>query len=157
MNLQRFVQNRILFVIFRWIVGFIFIYAGVEKIVEPAQFARDIANYHILPVASINIFAIILPWIEFWVGLFLITGIYTRASSLIILGLLVIFTIAISAAIIRGIDINCGCRTPWEVTGKITIRKLIEELIFIGMSLQIFLHKSSAFCLDYFRRKKQKI
>ena len=155
MNIQRIIQNRLLFVIFRWVLGFIFIYGGIEKIFEPAQFAEDITNYHILPLALVNIMAIILPWIEFSAGLLLILGICTRGSSLIILGLLILFTIAISATIIRGIDINCGCQTPWELTDKITILKLFEELIFLGMAVQVLWHPSFTLCIDRFLRKNQ--
>ena len=39
----------------RLVLGLIFIYASVDKIYHPAEFAQVISNYQILPDALINI------------------------------------------------------------------------------------------------------
>ena len=114
MKLAKISQNTTLFILFRLLVGFIFIYAALEKISNPADFAGAIDNYRLLPVSLINLPAIVLPWLELFAGIFLILGFYLRGSSLILFGLLCLFTAAISISLIRGIDISCGCKTPWE-------------------------------------------
>lgn len=156
MKMKTLVNHPILFVIFRLFIGFIFIYAGTEKILNPADFAQTVDNYKIVPFPLVNFFAILLPWVEVLAGIFLILGLFIRGSSLIFLVLLFIFSLAISVNIIRGVDISCGCHTPWDATDKIGIKKLIEEVVFFLMTLQIFLHSSTTLCLDsLFRKPKQ--
>ena len=53
--------TRFLSFILRLVVGGIFVYAGVVKIFDPAQFANDVANYRLLPSALVNFVAITLP------------------------------------------------------------------------------------------------
>lgn len=152
--MKKIIENRILFIIFRAVIGFIFIYAGIEKIQNPVAFAEAIDNYRILPAGVIPLFAVILPWLEFLAGLFLIFGLFVPGSSLLLLGLLFIFTLAISMALARGIDISCGCRTPWETVDRISVEKLFEEFIFLLATLQIFLHPSRTLCVDALLNRK---
>ena len=90
-------------------LGGIFIVAGVIKIIDPAQFANDIANYRLLPYNLINLLAITLPWVEVVAGVLLITGPWKRASALAILLMMIVFLAAIGQATARGLNIKCGC------------------------------------------------
>lgn len=93
----------------RFVLGMVFIVAAVEKISQPEGFATAIEAYEMTPVAVVNILAVVLPWLELICGLFLIGGVYVRGGSAVLAGLLVLFIVAISAAILRGLNINCGC------------------------------------------------
>jgi len=148
MKIKSFFDSRTLFILFRFIIGFTFIYSGLEKITNPAEFAMVVKNYRILPDILVNLFAIILPWIELLAGLAIFIGLYHRGGNLIILALLIIFTLAISINLIRGVDISCGCKTPWQSTDKISILKLLEEIVLILLCLQLFFHSTSTFCLE---------
>ena len=101
--------EKLLNIALRLILGGIFVYAGVLKIYEPGKFAVDIANYRIVPHDLINLFAITLPWVEVLGGLFLIFGIWLRASALVVLAMTAMFFLAISSALARGLNIECGC------------------------------------------------
>jgi uncharacterized membrane protein YphA (DoxX/SURF4 family) len=90
-------------------LGGIFITAGVIKIINPAQFASDIANYRLMPHELINLLAITLPWIEVVAGVLLITGPWKRASALAILLMMIVFLVAVGQATARGLNIKCGC------------------------------------------------
>ncbi|MDP6288586.1 MAG: hypothetical protein QF548_12270, partial [Acidimicrobiales bacterium] len=50
-----------------------------------------------------------------------------------------VFIIALSQAMIRGIDINCGCFKVSVDNGgsHIGYRRIIEDIIFLGLSLFI--------------------
>jgi putative oxidoreductase len=98
-------------------LAIIFIYAAVPKILEVNEFTRSIRNYRILPAWSLNLLALWLPWIELIAGGGLLLKMWERGGSTIILVLLVIFTIAVISAVIRGLDIDCGCfgRTASDV------------------------------------------
>ena len=90
----------------------VFIIAGVPKILEPHEFAVAVFRYQMAPYAVINLVALILPWLELLAGLALLGVPRLRnAANLIITGLLLFFTVAISINLYRGIDIACGCFT----------------------------------------------
>jgi putative oxidoreductase len=91
------------------IVGGLFIYAGVLKVWDPIKFAKDIANFHILPWPIGVRMAFYLPWLEIICGLALITGWMRRGAVGILTALTVIFIIATISAKVRGIDLDCGC------------------------------------------------
>ena len=107
--MKNFYSNKYLLLIIRIILGFIFIYAGAEKISDPEAFAISISNYRLLPTAAINFFAIILPWIELVAGILLIFGIAVKENSSILFSMLLVFTIAIVISLFRGLSIDCGC------------------------------------------------
>jgi len=91
------------------IVGGIFIYAGVIKVMDPVGFARDIDNYHMLPWAVAIRVAFYLPWLEVFCGLAVLCGLFYRGGLLILNALISIFIIASIIAKARGLDITCGC------------------------------------------------
>ncbi len=91
------------------IVGALFVYAGALKVWDPARFAGDIQNYHVLPWVVNLPLAFYLPWLEIFCGLALIfRRLYSGALALLF-GLLLVFIGASIAAKARGIDISCGC------------------------------------------------
>lgn len=99
----------ILRTILAWGVGIVFLYAAVLKIVDPADFAQSIKYYKLLPLWSINALALLLPWWELGAGLALLVPGWRRAGAAIVFVLTWVFTGAISSAMIRGLDISCGC------------------------------------------------
>ena len=93
----------------RVFLGGFYLVAGAVKIPGPGKFAEAVANYRILPHELINSVAITLPWIEVVAGLFLILGIWLRASAWMINAMTLVFIAAISSAVARGLSIECGC------------------------------------------------
>jgi putative oxidoreductase len=92
-----------------FIVGAVFIYAGVIKTMDPVRFANDIDNYKILPWAISVRLAFYLPWLEILCGVALIFRVLYRGGLSISTALVGIFIAATIAAKIRGLDITCGC------------------------------------------------
>lgn len=93
----------------RLVLGLLFMYTAIGKIADPKEFASDVAHYRVLPYWSLHIFAFVLPWLEFITGLCLVSGIWTRAASLLMSGMLLVFIIALLQAMVRGLNIGCGC------------------------------------------------
>ena len=115
------------------IVGFVFIYAGILKISDPAGFSDAINNYDLLPLSIVNFFAITLPWIEVVAGLFLMFGISVKENSFIISVMLVAFILAIAISLGRGLNIECGCFGTSSGT-KVGIIKLVENIVLLTFS-----------------------
>src|SRR4026208_1072326 len=104
-----FSSRNVLYRIIGLIVGGIFIYAGVIKVVDPIGFARDNDNYHMLPWALSIRLAFYLPWLEIFCGVAVVCGVFYRGGLLILNALISIFIIASIVAKARGLDISCGC------------------------------------------------
>ena len=85
------------------------LYAGVVKIIEPVEFARDIDNYKMLPWRLGVLLALYLPWLEVFCGLALIARVLYRGSLFIVTALMTLFVVASIVAKARGLDVSCGC------------------------------------------------
>jgi uncharacterized membrane protein YphA (DoxX/SURF4 family) len=97
-------------VVLRVIVAAFFIYAAVDKIIHPDRFADVVWDYQVLPEWSINLFAVILPWVEVTIGVTLIAGIWVPSSAALATALMLVFTMAVTISLIRGDDaFHCGC------------------------------------------------
>jgi len=125
-------------IIFRWVLALIFIYAAAGKILHPAGFVNNIDNYRLLPYIAISVMAVILPWIEVMCGLLLIFGKWLWGASLILIVLNAVFIFAISSALARGLDIDCGCFTLLEAGAKVGLLRIVEDIVLLSMSLWIF-------------------
>jgi uncharacterized membrane protein YphA (DoxX/SURF4 family) len=103
-------------------LGAVFVYASLDKILEPAAFARIIYHYQLIgpsrelgPLPA-NLLAVTLPWVELLTGLLLASGFWRREAAALAALMLLMFVAAVGAALWRGIDIeNCGC---FSVSGK---------------------------------------
>jgi uncharacterized membrane protein YphA (DoxX/SURF4 family) len=139
---------------FRMALGLLFIYASLDKIANPQNFSQIVYNYKILPSFLINIFAITLPWVELICGLFLIGGIFIESSSLVVFLLLFAFMIATSVNVfVRGINLQCGCFTTSLVAQKQGVELVLRDIIFLLMSLQVFLFNQNFATLPGFYQK----
>ncbi len=150
------VTDKRIVLIFRVILGVIFIYASLDKIAHPEQFARIIYNFKILPPFFINVFAITLPWVELIAGLFLILGMFTESASLLICFMLMVFVVAISINLYRGVDLNCGCFSTDPAGMKEGANLLIKDFVFLFLGIMVFFfHKNFASLSFFFQRKSK--
>ena len=118
----------------RILLGAIFIYAALLKIADPVAFAGSVAAYKILPYFASYLTAAVLPFLELSCGLLLVCGYRVKGGALIIGIMNLVFMIALGAAIVRGLDIDCGCfkqggakTTPWTA--------LLRDVVFLAMTL----------------------
>ena len=147
------INERIIF-IFRVILGFVFVYASIHKIADPESFAKSIENYRILPLFSVNVVSIIVPWIELIVGLFLMFGVFIKASSFIATFLMLFFSLLILVTIIRGIDISCGCFSS-SVSTPVGWQKFTENIILSIISFLVYSSNCAYLSIEkYFKIKK---
>lgn len=152
--MRKLIGNQCLVVLFRLILGVVFVYASLDKIAHPDQFARIVYNYKILPGFLINIFAIGLPWVELFCGLFLILGLFIESSSLLLALVLVSFIIALSVNFLKGIDIACGCFTTDPNAKKEGAWLLIRDFVLLLLSLQVLFYNRDFLSLSKVFQKK---
>jgi uncharacterized membrane protein YphA (DoxX/SURF4 family) len=128
-------KNKTLLVVFRLVLGGLFIYAGAVKVLDPLGFAQNIRNYDLVGQSLSFIAAIVLPWLEILAGVALAAGVWKRASALIISGLLVFFILLTLVTIARGLDVECGCFGA--LSRKSGLGVILEDLgmLFMGLCL----------------------
>jgi hypothetical protein len=90
-------------------VAAVFIYAAIDKIRNPLQFADSIAAFAILPALLINLLALGLPPFEMATGLLLLARRTRRVGALAVAFLSVVFFAALASALLRGLTLDCGC------------------------------------------------
>jgi putative oxidoreductase len=94
----------------RFVLGGIMFLAGLTKLGVPTTMKQSILAYEInLPPAVVDITATALPILEVGIGVWLIIGLFIRFSAVVSMVLMAIFTIAITQAWLRGLQIDCGC------------------------------------------------
>jgi uncharacterized membrane protein YphA (DoxX/SURF4 family) len=122
----------------RWYLGFVFVAASWHKILHPAAFALDIATYEILPLSLVNLMALTLPWVELGAGLYLLLGIRVRAAALLVVLMMVMFTVALLAALARGLDMSCGCfASQGAEEDPISWITVLRDLGWLALSLYV--------------------
>jgi uncharacterized membrane protein YphA (DoxX/SURF4 family) len=152
-KIMAFCSSPVLSLAFRAILGSLFLYAGIAKIVDPMGFALSIYNYKLLPDGLINVAAILLPWLEVIVGGSLLLGIGTAGGALIATALFSIFAGALTINLIRGLDIACGCFSTAATGGSISGFYLLRDLSLLLMSLQVLFFDKALFSVTRLRKK----
>jgi len=93
----------------RVVLATVFLWAAYEKASDPYGFASSIYAYRVTPAGLSILAGLMMPAIEIAAAVALLTGFLWRGGAIILGGLLVVFIAALFQAILRGIDIDCGC------------------------------------------------
>ncbi len=139
--------------IVRLVLGFLFIIASIDKIANPQAFAQSIGHYELFPPVITYIIATILPWLELLCGFCIVFGVFIKGSTLTASILLGVFTIVVISALIRHLDISCGCFTLDPQTEKISGTKILENVILLALSVYLFFFGSGKFSLETYFKK----
>jgi uncharacterized membrane protein YphA (DoxX/SURF4 family) len=124
-----------LWILLRLVLGGILIYASVGKIMAPEQFAHAIFNYKFFPSKSVNLLALVVPWLEFTVGVFLMAGIFEWVSVTVYNGLMAVFMTLIAISLARGLNISCGCFSLDPSAEKMTWLTFFRDSIMLLLGL----------------------
>jgi uncharacterized membrane protein YphA (DoxX/SURF4 family) len=100
-----------MFAAIRILIGLVFLISGIEKTLSPYQnFLYVIQAYDLLPAWGEEWTARLFPWIELFVGLFLVFGLWTRTALKAALVMFAVFITVVGQALLRGIPLDqCGC------------------------------------------------
>lgn len=122
------------FMVFRAMLGVVFIAAGVGKLLNRRNFCRILEGYKLLPKKLVLPFASALPICEFAVGLSQFSSALVPWSQFAAAALLVVFTGAIATNLFRGrYQIACGCGVGRK--SRLSWRLVIDNLALIGLTI----------------------
>jgi len=154
--------GRTLLLLARLALAAIFIVAAIGKMKPQAgmpwafhsinlsllMFSWVVDSYQILPSGTVTLFAQVLPPFELFLGLWLLSGIALRLSSLVSTLLMCMFVTALASAFERGLGINCGCFGQGaQVQVKTELMRV--SLLFLPLALAVtvgafLLHRKSS-------------
>jgi len=139
----------------RLVLGVIFVYAGISKLVFPnthlwpmfvlrfsismnlSSFAQQVESYKLLSPEAASFVAHTLPFAEILLGLLLLIGWQLRIWASLITLIMLGFLAAVSRAYLLHMQINCGCfATPEPLTGWTVVRD--GALVALALLMTIF-------------------
>ena len=150
--MKELIDNKYIIFVLRLAAGFFFIYAAQSKLFNTAGFAQAIRAYEIIPDSLSTLPAIILPWIELYCGVLLLVGFYTRSSASLAVVLMILFTSNILIALLRGLDIDCGCGASISGVDRVSWSKIIENSFIILILFLISSRESFFLALENKRK-----
>ena len=124
----------------RLAVAGVFIYAGLIKLLAPAEeFAYAIETYKVTGPALSLWAAYIMPWLELFSGLLLAGGIFTRFNALLCGAMLLFFEALLAQAWLRGLPVtSCGC---FGSGGSNSLPvEFAQNLVFLALAWLAFRH-----------------
>src|SRR5262245_9370510 len=101
-----FLRNPVFQLVLRIALGGFFVYASLDKIANPAAFAKIVYQWQVFGPVPSNLVAIVLPWVELLSGIALVVGLWKREAALVIALMLVVFLGAAGSVMARGIDVE---------------------------------------------------
>lgn len=142
-----YIKHPVTALVCRIAIGVGLIIAGGIKLTELTVFAENVSYYRILPVEMINVFSIMLPAVEVVVGLCLIAGYAMNGSLFLATGMFVMFFIAVESAILRDLDIECGCFGTTDA-GSIGLKNLYIDVAFLLATIPVWLTPTWLYAID---------
>tara|TARA_B100000900_G_scaffold279029_1_gene238640 strand:+ start:1351 stop:1782 length:432 start_codon:yes stop_codon:yes gene_type:complete len=91
------------------IVGAVFLWSGIAKLLDPSAFLSAILTYEVFSYKVSVIASLGVPYLELCVGACLVFRVIIVGARLLAVVLLVLFIILLSQAAMRGLDVDCGC------------------------------------------------
>ncbi len=108
-QVQEYVYGNTLTIIVRIVIGLLFVYSSIFKIIDPSSFVDSIAQYRILSDNLLPYAAIAIPYIELFAGICLLLGFNIRPAATAGIVLMLVFIIAIIINMAQGRTFDCGC------------------------------------------------
>ncbi len=139
----------------RVFIGLLFIVSSLEKIVDPTAFTQSIVSYKLLPASISVVIATVLPWLELLCGFAVLFGVFLRGSSLLLSLMIATFTIAVVTALVRGLDISCGCFTQDPSNGKIGWMKVVQDVTLLALTVFLYYSSSVKFSIEHYLRNRK--
>ena len=130
----------------RLVLGIILLFSGLQHVLRPREFLAAVEAYQLAPYAINKFAASVLPWSELGLGISLITGAALAGGLALSCVIFALYCAAIASALLRTLNIDCGCYLPGigssSVSGWVLMRTLAFFLIACGLYCRDLLRAS---------------
>lgn len=139
-------NSKYITLIFRLIIGSIFIGAGLSKLYDPTGFITAVSSYDVLSNSLRDFLISVLPWLELVIGSYLLLGILLKVASLISMVMLGSFIAAIGINLYRGVAVECGCFG--SIGLNMGVGHLIADFFLLFMTSKILFAEGRFLAVD---------
>ena len=147
---------------FRMVLGGIFILSGFAKITYPGSKALDpqmVETFNVftfIPLDLIHTYVRLVPWIELFLALGLILGIFLRVFSAMSILIICSFLLANFLFAYYGFSSHCS-----NCFGELLQLKIFHaiaiDLVMLGLAVFIFLKKGIRLTFDHWRTGRRRL
>ena len=117
-------------IILRIVFAALFVISAYTKLADIQTFAQALNSYDILPPKLVPLFTYYVPLLELGLAVgFIIPG-FEKINTLLTIGLMVVFQIALTSLIVRGIDVDCGCFGRFATS---PLAALVRNFVILGL------------------------
>lgn len=135
----------------RLLLGGLFVFAGVMKLLNPQLFQQSIGAFKVgLPEHLEVLLTFVVPWCEIAAGAALLLGLWTRSAALMLSTLLVGFIGLVVSVLWRGMDVKCSCFGKFEIpcTGPVGVCHLVRNSVMLGLGLVVVFFGPGPLAID---------
>jgi putative oxidoreductase len=135
----------------RCLLGIVLVISAALHLNNPYRFLDSLLNYRIVWGALAEFLALALPNLQLIVGSALITGVFRKGAILLAAALFLAFEAAQASALIRGLEISCGCFG--DNSGLVSGRSLTLTTVLLAACLwAVFAEFQAAFRMNCDRK-----
>lgn len=130
----------------RLIMGAFILCVGAIKIRHgPNRLLESILGYDLVPRGVATILSRWFPWLEVLSGLMLLLGFRSQLATLLVFGLFLIYTAAITISLMRGKNNDCGC---FASTTSVQWRLVYRNIILMALLLPVYAYDGGVIGID---------
>jgi uncharacterized membrane protein YphA (DoxX/SURF4 family) len=107
----------------------------------------SIEGFKMVPWWGTMALAYFLPWLEIIAGGALVLGVWSRQAATITFGLYSVFTFGLASALIRGLNIDCGCFGGLFGESQVGWHSVARNMVFMAASAAVMIHGGGRFAL----------
>jgi uncharacterized membrane protein YphA (DoxX/SURF4 family) len=136
--LRKCIGNRYLALLFRLLLGLVFLLSAIGKLVDLQGSVDAVYGFNVFPLAFAHFAGLVVPFIELLIALGLIFGVLTRLAALgASIMSIAFFLVKAHVLFIQGRQIDCGCfgalmSTMASVTIYMDIPMLVMGLVIMA-------------------------
>lgn len=118
----------------RFLLGGVLLFAALSKMQHPFRFLSDLYDYELVGRTAGLVLAVTLPAFELLAAILLIFGLFLRVAFAAASLLGVLFTISTASAVLRSLDIACGCFSGAEI-GRVGYDTVIRSTAMLCLAV----------------------
>jgi len=122
----------VLLSIVRYGIAFLFLFSGISKLVSPQSFFQSIVEFDLISEVLIIPTITIIVGIECICGFMLLFNMKVLYASMTLMGLCLIFTVAIIVVLIQNKSISCGCFGD-AMSSQVSLWLIMRNVVMIAI------------------------